>query len=294
MKAHYYLIDAFTHEYFQGAQVAVCPVADMLSELQMQAIARELNQNECVFVQSSSESDRRFCLKVYSSREEINGHGHPMIATAYLLAKLDRLSNGISEFEHRNHITQICIESSADSIQKISFCSKAKIVFDDFVPAAVELAEILHLDEKDIGLLDHQTLIAGSDDNYLLIPVKNELVLKAAHFNINKWTVSFVASLASRILLYTANHSVPDVDYHARMLGKGITEADDPAVAPAVPALAASLFRSHGIQRCTIQRGLGKLRQSLIEVEVESEGADIGQINVGGNAVISAQGDIYL
>lgn len=294
MKVHYYLIDAFARKVFQGAQVAVCPDADMLSHTQMQAIAHELNQNECVFIQSSNENDKRFSLKVYSVTGEISSNGHPLIATAYLLARLNRLSSGMSEFEHDNHVTQICIESSADSINKVRFCSKAKMHYDDFVPSHAELADILHLDEKDIGQENYPLLIAGSDDKFLLVPVKNEAALTAARFNINKWTMSFVASLASRILIYTSNQSVADIDYHARMLGKGITDIDDPAVAPAVPALAASLFNAREIERFTIQRGLGQLRQSVIEAEVENEAGAIRQINVGGYAVISAEGDIYL
>jgi len=294
MKVHYYLIDVFSREVFQGVQVAVCPDADILNEIQMQAIARELNQKECVFVQSSTESDNCFSLKVYSAKEEIKSPGHVMIAAAYLLAKLNRLSNERGEFGHGGNITQFCIEYSAGSIQKVSFCSKAEMLFDDFVPAATELAEMLHLDEKDIGLFDHPVRIAGNDDKYLLVPVKNELAVKMACFNINKWTMSFVASLASRILLYTANQSVTNVDFHARMLGKEIGENEDPAVAPAIPALAASLYHAYGETCSVIMRGLGKLRHSLIEVEVDAEEGHLKQINVGGGAVISAEGDIYL
>ena len=47
-------------------------------------------------------------------------------------------------------------------------------------------------------------------------------------------------------------------------------------------------------QQCNIQRGLGKLRQSLIEVEVEYEAGNIHQIKAGGYAVISAEGSIFL
>lgn len=294
MKAHYYLIDAFARKAFQGAQVAVCLDADMLSHNQMQAIARELNQNECVFIQSSTKNNKQFSLKVFSTTEEISSNGHPLIATAFLLASLNRISSGISEFEHDGHVTQVCIESSADKIDKVRFCSKAEMYYDDFVPAPAELANILHLDEKGIGQEDYPLLIAGSDDRFLLVPVKNEAALTAARFNVNKWTMSFVASLASRILIYTSNRSVTGIDYHARMLGKGIAETDDPAVAPAVPALAASLFNTCGIERFTIQRGLGQLRQSVIEAEVENEAKIIRQINVGGSAVITAEGDIYL
>ena len=294
MKVHYYLIDAFAREVFQGAQVAVCLETGVSSHIQRQAIARELNQNECVFVQSSDEGGHHFSLKVYSLAGEISSNGHPLIATAHLLAKLKRINTGLSEFEHGAHKTQICVESSGDRIGKVRFCTKTKIDFDDFVPSAAELAEILHLNEKDIGLEDYPTVIAGGDEKFLLVPVKTEGALISARFNINKWTMSFVASLASRILLYTTSHSVKVVNYHARMLGKGVAEADDPAVAPAVPALAASLFNFQGITECIVQRGLGRLRQSVIEVEVETEGTVIHQINVGGYAVISAEGDIYL
>ena len=50
MKYNYYIADVFTKQIFSGAQIAVFPNAEGLSQQQMQLVARELNLSETVFV----------------------------------------------------------------------------------------------------------------------------------------------------------------------------------------------------------------------------------------------------
>lgn len=50
MQVPFYTTDVFTSKAFSGAQIAVIPDADTLSEAQMQQIAGELNLWSTVFV----------------------------------------------------------------------------------------------------------------------------------------------------------------------------------------------------------------------------------------------------
>ena len=50
MNYNYYIADVFTRQIFNGAQIAVFPNADGLSDEHMQLLARELNLTETVFV----------------------------------------------------------------------------------------------------------------------------------------------------------------------------------------------------------------------------------------------------
>lgn len=60
MKYNYYIADVFTKQIFNGAQIAVFPVAEGLNTQQMQLVARELNLTETVFVfQPNKENSMR-------------------------------------------------------------------------------------------------------------------------------------------------------------------------------------------------------------------------------------------
>ena len=61
MNYNYYIADVFTRQLFNGAQIAVFPNADGLSNEQMQLLARELNLTEPYLC---------FILKVKVQREK--------------------------------------------------------------------------------------------------------------------------------------------------------------------------------------------------------------------------------
>jgi len=78
-------IDAFTNTPFAGNPCAVLPMAEGLSDEQMQAIARETNLNETSYVLSSDKAN--FRVRYFTPRNEIPFAGHPTIATAFLLTR---------------------------------------------------------------------------------------------------------------------------------------------------------------------------------------------------------------
>lgn len=96
----FYYIDAFTDIPFYGNPCAVFPDADGLDDATMQLIARETNLNETAFVfpgaQQHNDDDMRdradFAVRYFTPTAEIPFAGHPTIATAFLLAILDRIS----------------------------------------------------------------------------------------------------------------------------------------------------------------------------------------------------------
>jgi trans-2,3-dihydro-3-hydroxyanthranilate isomerase len=85
MKIEYYIADVFTKQLFNGAQIAVFPNADGLSDATMQLLARELNLSETVFVFHPEKSDTKRLMRVFSPKKELDFAGHPIIATAYVL-----------------------------------------------------------------------------------------------------------------------------------------------------------------------------------------------------------------
>lgn len=88
MEHRYYTLDVFTTTRFQGNPLAVFTDGDSLSDDQMQAIAREMNLAETVFVQKPTDERALARLRIFTTREELKLAGHPVVGTWFLLAAL--------------------------------------------------------------------------------------------------------------------------------------------------------------------------------------------------------------
>src|ERR1700747_153386 len=88
MEHRYYTLDVFTTTRFHGNPLAVFTDGDSLSDDQMQAIAREMNLAETVFVQKPTDERALARLRIFTTQEELKLAGHPVVGTWFLLAEL--------------------------------------------------------------------------------------------------------------------------------------------------------------------------------------------------------------
>ena len=88
MERRFYTHDVFTTTRFEGNPLAVITDGDGLSDVVMQAIAREMNLSETVFVQKPTEDNALARLRIFTTREELKLAGHPVVGTWFLLAEL--------------------------------------------------------------------------------------------------------------------------------------------------------------------------------------------------------------
>src|SRR5690349_19196971 len=87
MEHRFYTLDVFTSSRFEGNPLAVFTDGDSLSNDQMQAIAREMNLAETVFVQKPTDERALARLRIFTT-QELKLAGHPVVGTWFLLAEL--------------------------------------------------------------------------------------------------------------------------------------------------------------------------------------------------------------
>ena len=80
----YVVADVFTDTPLQGNQVAVFTDGRDLETETMQALAREMNYSESVFV-LPTEADADVCIRIFTPAAEIPFAGHPTLGTAFVL-----------------------------------------------------------------------------------------------------------------------------------------------------------------------------------------------------------------
>ena len=86
MQRRFATLDVFTDRRFAGNPLAVVLDADGLDTAAMQAIAREFNHPETVFVLPPQAPAHRARLRIFTPARELPFAGHPTVGTAALLA----------------------------------------------------------------------------------------------------------------------------------------------------------------------------------------------------------------
>jgi PhzF family phenazine biosynthesis protein len=289
MKQKYTLIDAFTKTPFAGAQIAVFTHADKLNEQQKQLLAKELNLTESVFITRSLDERYDAQLEILTPRGDSGFAGHAVVAAGYALGDVGIVKSSDARILVNGNEINITLSVKNQKVQiNIPVTEK----YDEYVPSNSELSQVLWLDEKDIGYNKYKPMLTGCPDSYLIVPVKNIQALRKAKFNENKWQLSFVASLAKQVLLFTGDHPFEDVNFAARIVGKQISETEDPPIGAAAPSF--GLYLSYGKndyhRSSLVQRGDESSRVSILEVTVDKKGAKVMGLQLGGHAVKVGEG----
>lgn len=285
----YTLLDAFTKTPFEGAQIAVFTHADNITQQQRLQLARELNLAETVFVSRATKSSCNAALDIMTPQGPGGFSGHAAVAACFAMGDAGLVQGSDARVMLNDQEMDVILGVKNQKVQ-ISIPVAEK--YDDYVPSKPELAQIIGLDQSEIGCLEYKPAIVGCPDAYLILPVKNNSVMRSAHFNENKWQLSFVAPLAKQILLFTSEHNFNDVNFAARIIGKGVTAQDDPPIGSAAPAF--GLYLSHGIndyhRSSLVQRGDENSRVSILEVNVDKKDSEVKDLRIGGQVVKVGEG----
>ena len=83
----YVTVNVFTGTRFAGNPLAVFPDARGLSDMQMQALAREFNLSETTFVLPPDNPQHHARVRIFTPMVELPFAGHPNVGTGFVLAQ---------------------------------------------------------------------------------------------------------------------------------------------------------------------------------------------------------------
>lgn len=301
MKHQYYIADVFTRQVYNGAQIAVFPNADGLSDETMQKIANELNLWETVFVFHPGGDLRR--LRMFSPKAEVDFAGHPIIAAAYVLSLCgdivldDPLTPVV--FEQNAGPVEVNITAENGKPVFVQFTNKVSSIIDRFAPSDEELAAVLSIQQSDLDHIKYSARLVACGMPYLVVPVWKYETVRKARFNYAAWSRSAAPQTAAQeILLFAPKTPYSDSDFNLRLLGPHIGHDDDPPVGAAVSAFASYLcsfeHTRKGTHTFAVDRGDAASRRSVLNIEMDHKGKAQLTLRVGGSAVIFAEGSVFL
>lgn len=303
MNYKYYIADVFTKQLFNGAQVAVFPNADALTDIQMANIAKELNLSETVFLSHKNQSKNSRRMRTFSPQGEKGFAGHPVIAAAFVTA-----SSGDFEltekyttlfFEQNGGIIETYVTNNDGQPSFVQFTRQASPIVDYYTPTEHEIANFLGIDAAYIDSKKYSTRLVSCDFPYLVVPVYYYETLRSAKFNLAAWSQSDAPQTAAQeVLLMSPKTPFADTDFSVRLLGPNIGINDDPPVGTAMAAFASYLCSFDHMQKGTytfaVNRGDEKTRRSVINLEMDHKKEDTLTLRVGGEVVMVVEGIINI
>ena len=291
MRRRLYTLDVFTNRPFAGNPLAVVADGDGIPAERMQAIAREMNLSETVFVQRPTHNRALARLRIFTTERELPLAGHPVIGTWFLLALL----GVVPRKEGTVHVVQevgagllpVAIEFEGGRPTRVTMEQTPARFFPARVPAK-SLMAALGLRVSDLHAKLPLEYVSTGIFN-LMVPLKNPAALKRIRMDIH----ALAHLIADRgTLAYCFAFGRPG-EIHARgMVPWALYE--DPATGSAGGSLGAYLVKHGKLQpgaHFRIHQGIEMGRPSELHVIVERAGRKLVP-RVSGTAVAVLEGHI--
>jgi trans-2,3-dihydro-3-hydroxyanthranilate isomerase len=292
----FYIADVFTEEIFGGNQLAVFPAAASLESRTMQAIARELNLSETVFVLPPDDPAHTRRLRIFTPGSELPFAGHPTVGTAFVLASIGavKLAGTTTSvvFEEGVGPVRVRIETEGGRPTYCGFTAASLPEFGPPPPPLEEIAAVLSLRVDEIRTEGLFPRGASCGVPFFFVPLRDEDVLRRARPDLAVWTRSFSSWWAPQLYPFVVKHARgPDI--RARMFAPAFGIPEDPATGSAAAALAGYLSAAQppgsGTLRWVVEQGIEMGRPSRMHVECDRSGDRILAVRVGGRSVMVAE-----
>ncbi|EJT04919.1 PhzF family phenazine biosynthesis protein [Rhizobium sp. CCGE 510] len=303
MARSYSVYDVFTDRKLAGNPLAVIFDGDDLSDEAMQAITREINLSETVFVQPSSNPAYAARLRIFTPGRELPFAGHPTVGTAVALAER---AHGAATLD-----LVTVLEENVGPVRCAVRLREGEASFAEFdlprksQPAIMPLdklgmADALSLKVTEIGFENHVPAVWSAGVPFLLIPVHDVGAAQRVEFDPQLWEkiVPFVDGALASAYVYCRGGVNHVAKFHARMFASGMGIVEDPATGSAAAALSGAI---HYFDRLTdghhpimIEQGVEMGRPSFIHLHIDVDGGAISNARIGGQAVRLASGTLDL
>jgi trans-2,3-dihydro-3-hydroxyanthranilate isomerase len=298
----FYTADVFTDRIFGGNQLAVFPQAEELETRVLQAIARELNLSETVFVFPPANPAHTRRLRIFTPASELPFAGHPTVGTAFVLASIGEVpldTSGASiVFEEGVGPVPVSIRVQDG---RPGYCELTAAKLPEEGPAPPPLEEIaaalsLRPEELRGNAWPPRGMSCGVP--YLFVPVRDEEALSRARINPAAWERSLSGWWASSVFPFSPTGGRNGVDFRARMFAPAFGVPEDPATGSAAAALAGFLAPSaepgNGALHWVVEQGVEMGRPSRLHVSCDREGGRISAVRVGGSSVLVSEGRLAI
>lgn len=280
----YEIVDVFTDRPFAGNPLAVVFGAEALAKDQMQALAREFNLSETVFV-LPPESGGTYRARIFTPEAELPFAGHPSVGAAVTSVRRGLATPGRLIQECGAGLLPIDVTEAGSAT-----LTGGTATLSDPIPAG-PLLSLVGLGSEDLvtGAAPRR---AGCGLEFTYLPVRHEALATA-------WADPAIAARIGVPQISVFAWDAEKRSAQARVFAPGVAVAEDPATGSAALGLGVFLVASgwlpaDGTSAYQIHQGIEIHRPSLLECTVTASGGTVTAATVAGHVVAVAQGTIAI
>jgi len=288
MELDYETADVFTTRRFGGNPLAVVHGAGALDAARMQAIAREFNLSETVFVLPSGVADAR--LRIFTPGQEVPFAGHPNVGTAVLLARRRDPAPETLRLEQEGGIVHARLTRNAAGIPVAAEIEAPQPLALGATLDPAEVALCAGLPAAAVHVNGHPPIEAGCGLAFAIAEVSDVATLATASPD----AAAFRRHLARTGMLLL--HAPLGVGRRrARMFSPLDGIHEDPATGSANCALAGLLLAMAGgsLLHLEVEQGVEMGRPSLLHLAARREADGAIRVRVGGGVVPVSRGVLF-
>lgn len=181
LQINIFQVDAFTDKSFKGNPAGVVPDSRLLTEEEMQKVAKEMNLSETAFV--SPINDELYEVRFFTPISEVDLCGHATIASFYLLAKkgyIKSIQSGIKTVYQDTKAGRLAVylnyvNGKIDRVYMEQVTPNNLVKFKDID----KLIKAVGIEKEDIGIgeeiVDPEIISTGLPD--IILPIRKKEVL---------------------------------------------------------------------------------------------------------------------
>lgn len=280
----YEIVDVFTDRPFTGNPLAVVFGGEALSGDQMQALAREFNLSETVFVLPATQPGATYRARIFTPNSELPFAGHPSVGAAVTGARRGRFDRGTVVQECGAGLLPIDVDEHAAVLT-----GGPATVGEPLDPAGLLAAVGLTMDDRE-G--DASPRWAGCGLEFPYLRVRADAVARA---KVDSAAAERLGADAIDVFAWDpAAHTA-----HARVFCPGLAVPEDPATGSAALGLgvwlvASGLLPGDGRTAYTVHQGVEMHRPSVLTCAVTAAGGAVTAATVSGSVVPVARGEMAI
>lgn len=296
---HIYQVDAFTKEKFKGNPAGVVSNADGLTEIQMQSIARELNNAETAFILSPTAGDHDVWIRFFTPATEVPSCGHATISAHYVRAIENAMPSCTVKQRIGIGILPVDIVKE-DSDYKIIMTQGAFEISPEIKGRNKnDILKALNLSESD---LDERcpVQIVSTGHSKVMVGIKSGKTLNSLTPDLGKLINISRTIGCNGYFIFTFDSDDESILTHGRMFAPAIGIPEDPVTGNANGPLGAYLVH-HGILEALNgsiafkgKQGEAIGRDGIVTVTVEVKDGKPSKVQVGGYATIAFKTEFEL
>lgn len=302
MSRRFHTLDVFTDRKLAGNPLAVVHDSEGLDTAAMQAIAREFNLSETVFVLAPADPVNTARIRIFTPGYELPFAGHPTVGTAVLLAsqrapELMRTQGIVVALELAIGLVKAEVRQPPGKAARAVFeLPRLPVIAAEPARDAAQVAEALGLDVSDIGFDGHAVHNANGGVPYTMVPLASaDALARARSAPTPAFETAFGGTSHPCCYLYTRTGVKR---WSTRMFAPLSGIAEDPATGSAAAAMAATLVTCEhpgdGEHQHILRQGVEMGRPSEIVLTLQVTGGRLESASIGGEAVLLSEGVLHL